>query len=189
MAPRLGDGTAMIVSRLGGRRAAIRPDEPSAAYTAVHTARRERPGPADGRRGRPARTVVELRRVYGGATMRALLGASFAPGAAGAAAVEVRHGTPLELDAACGCRSELGGPLAAGLPSDFVPAVLGALTGAPGERPLPPGLLRVDRAAFDPLGSGTEAFALAAALLRQAIAAQVLGGDPVAVIRAALNRW
>jgi hypothetical protein len=180
----------VIVSRLGGRRAAIRPDEPSAAYTAAHTARRERPGPGDGPRGRPARTVVELRRAYGGATMRALLGASFAPGAAGASAVvEVRHGIPLELDAACGCRSELGGPLAAGLPSDFVPAVLGALAAPPGERPLPPGLLRVDRAAFDPLGSGTEAFALAAALLRRAIAAQVLGGDPVAVTRAALNRW
>lgn len=178
----------MIISRLGGRRAAIRPDEPSAAYTAVHTARRERPG--TDRRGRPARTVLELRRSYGGATMRALLGAVFEPGAPGTATVfEVRHGTALDLDAPRTCRSELGAPLTAGLPSDFAPAVLDALAGAATERPLPAGVLRVDRAAFDALASNPTAFTLAATLLRQALDALSRDADPIAPTRASLNRW
>ncbi|WP_433889942.1 hypothetical protein [Streptomyces sp. CA-111067] len=116
----------MIISRLGGRRAAIRNDETSAAYTGPHTVRRERPGSE--RRGRPIRTVVELRRSCGGTAMRALLGAAFEPGAPGTPTVfELSHGTPLELDAPRACRSELGSPLATGLPSDFATAVLDAV--------------------------------------------------------------
>lgn len=178
----------MIVSRLGGRRAAIRPEENSAVFAGPHTARRERPG--SDRRGRPARTVLEVRRSYGGMTMRALLGAVFVPGAPGTGTVfEVRHGTPWELGEPGTCRSELGTPLLAGLPSDFAPAVLDALAGTGADPPLPPGVLRVDRSGFDALASSEAAFTLTAAVLRQATDALARGGDAIAVTRAALNRW
>ncbi|MEV0280780.1 hypothetical protein AB0I22_30935 [Streptomyces sp. NPDC050610] len=171
-----------------GRRVAVRTDEPSATYTHTDISRCERPTTAEP--GRAVRAVVELSRALGGMHMRALLGAEFTPGPVGAVTVfEVPFGGPLGLGADAECESELGRPLAAGLPRDFASAALDGLAGDVGGQVLPAGLLRVDRAGFDEVGSSEMAFRLAGGLLRAVIHASLHHADPLAAARAAASGW
>ncbi len=177
----------MIIAE-GPRRAAIRTDEPTAAYRATNSIRRVRAGSTAGTRG--GRVVVELSRKFSGMTVRALLGAVYTPGGQGLlTAFEVPVGPALGTTAATVCGSELGGALAPGLPRDFAPGVLDALAGDASDRMLQAGLIRVDRAGFDEAGSGEMAFWLAADLLRRALAALMASEDPTDSIRAALRGW
>lgn len=169
----------------GGRRAAIRVDEATAMYPGFGFKSCERP--ASGESGQSARAVVELRRSLGGVTMRALLGARFVPGAEGPATLfEVPFGAPLGLGAPAHCASELGRPLVAGLPSDFAGA---ALTGLAGAALLPAGIVRVDRAGHDEVGSSEKAFQLVGELLREVIRSLMSGQDTEAVARSLVEAW
>lgn len=172
----------------GGRRAVVRRDEASAAYVGVHVAGCGRPASSES--GRAVRAVVELSRAYGGMTMRALLGAEFLLDSQTSETVfEVPFGEPMRLGAVAGCRSELGRPLVAGLPRDFANAALQGLAGDTGVGPLPAGLLRVDRAGFDEVGSSEMAFKLAGDLLRCVVAAQVYDRHSLAAAQAAVRAW
>lgn len=177
----------MIVAE-GSRRAAIRAEESTAAYLGGEVARCERPGSADA--GSSQRLVVELSRPFGGMTMRALLGAEFSPNARGAVTVfEVPFGAPMGFGATAECSSELGRPLVAGLPHDFVGAVLDGLAGDAEAAMLPSGLLRVDRAGFDEMGSSELAFKLAGRLLHSVLDAVLRGADPVTAARTTVSGW
>lgn len=93
----MGNGAAVIIVE-GGRRAAVRTDEASAAYVGVHAARCERP--ASPEPARAVRAVVELSRAFGGMTVRALLGAEFSLDPRGSVTVfEVPFGQPMGLGA------------------------------------------------------------------------------------------
>ncbi|MFF0969257.1 hypothetical protein ACWDQO_36145 [Streptomyces sp. NPDC003703] len=178
----------MIILAEGGRRAAVRTDESSAAYVAMHVAHCERsasPGPE-----RAVRAVVELSRAFGGMTMRALLGAEFSPDPQGSSTVfEVPFCEAMGLGAVATCASELGSPLVAGLPRDFAGAVLDGLAGDPAVRALPAGLLRVDRAGFDEAGSSEMAFKLAGDLLRSVVDTLLHHRDPLTAAQAVLSAW
>ena len=177
----------MIIAE-GGRRAAIRTDESSAAYVGAQIARCERFGSAEP--GRAVRVVVELSRAFGGMTMRALLGAEFSPDPLGTVTIfEVPFGEPMGLGAVAGCGSELGRPLVAGLPRDFADAVLDGLAGDAAAEALPAGRLRIDRAGFDEAGSSEMAFKLAGGLLRRVVDALLHDEDPLAAARVVVSGW
>ena len=177
-----------MIIREGGRCAAIRSDETSAAYEGPYVSRREHP--ASGEAGPAARVVVELKRAFGGVTMRALLGAQFTSDPLTTVTVfEVPFGEPLWRGSVANCGSELGPPLIAGLPSDFAEVALAGLTGEAGPNPWPPGLLRVDRAGFDEAGSSEVAFKLAGDLLRHVLWALLRNDEPLAVARAIVHGW
>jgi len=179
---------AAVIIREGGCGAAIWDDEPSAAYTGRYLSRGEWPASVEA--GRSMRVVVEVMRAFGGMTMRALLGARFTPDPLTTlAAFEVPFGEPLGRGSVANCHSELGPPLTAGLPSDFAEAALAGLTGDAEANPFPSGLLRVDRAGFDEIGSSEMAFKLAGDLLRHVLRALLRHDDPLAVARAVVRGW
>lgn len=172
----------------GGRRVAIRDDEPSAVYAARRVVCREVSFVAAP--GQRVRVVVELSRALGGMTMRALIGAGFTPDPTVAATVfEVGVGEPIGLGKPAECVSELGSPLLAGLPADFGEAVLDGLRAASAFAPLPAGRMRVDRAGFDQVGSSEVAFRLAADLLHTVITALLRAEDPLNAARTAMDAW
>ena len=158
------------------RRVAIRVEEPSAAYTGSGVVRGHSPAGSAPGPGREVRVVVELSRLMGCMTMRALLGAVFLPDpSAQLTVVEVPFGADAGWDAVAGCSSELGHPLVAGLSRGFACAALDGLTAGPGG--VPAGLVRVDRAAFDK-ESSEMAFRLAGRVLRHVLA-PLAHGDPL----------
>lgn len=177
----------MIIELAGSGRAAIRSDEASAAYEGIHVVRSTKPAAPE--LAGPLRTVAELSRAMGGMTMRALLGARYTPDSTSTTTVfEVPFGEPLGLGAATGCQSELGPPLVAGLPSDFADAALAGLAGDE-DLLLPPGLVRVDRAGFDEVGSSEQAFRLVGDLLRHVLDALLRGAEPAPVARTVVGGW
>jgi hypothetical protein len=124
-----------------------------------------------------ARLTLELRRNLGGMVMRALAGGQFTPGSdltefeVAVAAAAFDSG----VDATC--PSRLGKPLVPGLPQDFAPSVLAGVAAGSVHDPLPAGTLRVDRAAYDLMGSSEAAFYQAGLLLRAAFSATIAGID------------
>ena len=167
--------------------AAVDRDHPSARYPCATTLT----GAADARTardgGEPHRAVVEIKRNLGGMIMRALLGGSYLPGGHQARYEVCVDSRPFDSGVAATCDSDLGIALSPGLPADFAHAALsGVMSSAPG-LPLPAGALRVDRAAYDLMGSSDSAFQQAGALLRQVLAAMVDGVDVEASVRQALE--
>ena len=178
----------MTIVRDGARRVAVRDDEPSAVVTTRHWTRRELAGVAGP--ARETRAVVEVLRALGGMRMRALLGATFVPDPASTVTVvEVPEGEPLGWGSPTTCVSELGTPLVPGLPSDFTGAVADGLVTAAGATPLPPGTLRVDRAAHDEVDSSEMAFTLAAGLLHTVFTALTNDRDHLAAAGTAADAW
>ena len=179
---------AAVIIREGGCGAAIWDDEPSAAYTGRYLSRGEWPASVEA--GRSVRVVVEVMLAFGGMTMRALLGAQFTVDPlTTVTAFEVPFGEPLGWGSVADCHSELGPPLTAGLPSDFAEAALAGLTGDAEAHPFPCGLLRVDRAGFDEIGSSEMAFKLAGDLLGHVLRAMLRNDDPLAAARAVVHGW
>jgi hypothetical protein len=180
----------MIIEQ-AGRRVAVGADEPAARYQggdvlSTRLTAAVMPGALA-----PLRMSVEILRRQGGMMSRALLGGEFQVGASGLLDLQVLVADqPLTVGAAATCPSSLATPLVPGLPRDFAPTVLTALSDLQhGAAALPAGLLRVDQAAHDEIGSSTSSFALAATMLTQVLAATLLGSDVEAAVRAAVARW
>lgn len=150
------------------------------AYAGDRSVTAELPSRGDG----PARrAVVELRRDLGGLIMRALIGGEFRPGA-GPTRYEVPVGrAAFDNGDEATCPSRLGRPLIPGLPADFADSALAGLTADADADRLPGGRLRVDRAAYDLMGSSEAAFFQAARLLRAALA----GDEPEARVARRLS--
>jgi hypothetical protein len=90
-----------------------------------------------------------------------------------------------DLDGELKVVSQLGRPLAAGLPAEFATAVVDGLR----RRPLPAGRLLVDRAGHDPVDSSPLAFELAAELLATVVATRAVAGDVESAVRAVVEAW
>ena len=125
----------------------------------------------------PVRLVVELARNLGGMRMRALIGAEFHSGHAPFGYQVCVMGRPFPSGLPATCDSRLGAPLIPGMPADFAAAALRGVRKDAPEFPLPDGLLRVDRAAHDLMGSSEVAFEQAARLLRIAFWATIAGSE------------
>jgi hypothetical protein len=132
------------------------------------------------------RLVVELRRNMGGMMLRAQLGGEFVPGFAETRLQVCVMEQPFDSGLPATCRSFLGKPLIPGLPSDFAQSALNGLERDLAGAPLPMGLIRVDRAGHDLMGSSETAFLQTAQLLRCAFAVTVAGGDINASLRSTL---
>jgi hypothetical protein len=167
----------MIVELDGRSAVSLAAENATAAFDCARRAAAESPAADIGPARSELRLVVELKRNLGGMTMRALLGARFVPGPP-----PVRYEVCIMADEfAAGrpatCESALGRPLVPGMPRDFAGAALRGLTANPSDHPLPPGLLQVDRAGHDVMGSSETAFEQAAVLLRCAFSATIRGAD------------
>jgi hypothetical protein len=152
-------------------------DVPEAAYPSDRSLVAETPAAPTDAGVSPVRIAVELRRNLGGLIMRALVGAEFVA-EGGPARYEILVArAPFDDGDEPTCPSQLGRPLVPGLPADFAAAARSGLTADAGVDPLPGGRLRVDRAAYDLMGSSEAAFFQAGRLLRAALSAAITGDD------------
>lgn len=127
--------------------------------------------PSESDPGRTVRAVVELVAISGGLRPRALIGGEFVPGSGGRLSIEVNHSGDLGLGASANCPGlAKAKPLVAGLPLEFAQAAVDGLVRVKCEKPVPPGVLRVDRAAHDEVDSSPIAFEKAAGILRCVLA-------------------
>lgn len=179
----------MILDGAGsGRLVAIREDEPTAMYSPVGMVHSQIQGSAQ--QARETRVVVELRQNFGGIVSRALLGAKFTPIPSDSMTIfEIPFGDDLSNDSVTDCRSELGSFLAAGLPRDFADAVHVGLVDVGALTKFPSGLLRVDRAGFDEVGSSEMSFQRAGILLRRVMSALLDDDDPIHSARDVMSEW
>lgn len=120
--------------------------------------------------GPAVRVTIELRRNLGGLILRALLGGEFVPGDGTTQYDVLVARAPFDNGDEPTCPSQLGRPLVPGLPADFAAAARSGLTADADVDQLPGGRLRVDRAAYDLMGSSEAAFFQAGRLLRAAFA-------------------
>ncbi len=149
---------------------------PEAAYSASRSLVSETMAAPPGA-GEAVRVAIELRRNLGGLIMRALVGGAFVPDAGSTTYEVLVARAPFDNGDVAACPSQLGAPLVPGLPADFAASVLGGLTAEAEVDPLTGGRLRIDRAAYDVMGSSEAAFFQAARLLRASFSAVVAGDD------------
>ncbi|MFN8195213.1 MAG: hypothetical protein U0R80_13135 [Nocardioidaceae bacterium] len=175
----------LIVELSALRKAAVLSDEASAFYpsSAWHT--RSVTSQTSSHEARAVRAVVETFKVPRGHTPRALLGAKFRPGPGGEVTAEVGSSRD-PWNAPKNCTSRLWmHPFRAGLPEDYVRAVLEGLA----DPLLPPGVVTVDRAGHDDANSSPEAFGEAARLLALVLRTLMADGHVEAVVRDAMGSW
>ncbi|GAB3566857.1 hypothetical protein GCM10027405_26460 [Arthrobacter alkaliphilus] len=173
----------MIIAT-GTRRVWIDQDGLGAAFVADRIIHRSVPSWPNENFARPSRAVVEILRFGGGLRPRALLGGVFQPSRAGELVVEV-GATGKTVAGVSSCASQLSSSMVPGLPDEFAQSVAGGLVA----RPLPGGLIVVDRAAFDPVDSSPFAFFLAAELLAAVLEAKSLDRNVEEAARAAVEAW
>jgi hypothetical protein len=114
---------------------------------------------------------------------RALVGGHFVPDE-GDPVIEIAV-SDADLQDGTSVVSRLWRPLVPGLPAEFANAVVDGLR----RRPIPRGLLRIDRAGYDPVESSPLAFELAAELLATVIAARARDRDIESAVRTAIHGW
>jgi hypothetical protein len=167
----------MIVELDGRAAVSLTAENATAAYPCARTATAGTPAADIAPPPSEVRLVVELKRNLGGLTMRALIGGTFVPGPPPVRCEVCIMADEFDAGQPATCESSLGRPLVPGLPRDFADAALRGLTVHPSANPLPPGLLRVDRAGHDVMGSSEAAFEQVAVLLRCAFSATVMDAD------------
>jgi hypothetical protein len=166
----------MIID-IGGRRSvSVDHDRVSARYDCARTVTGTAAASASAAAG-TVRLIVEIKRNLGGMIMRAAVGGEFRSGGDGTRFEVCVTGEPFDSGVPATCDSPLGTPLVPGLPADFADAVLGGLMADAEQAPLPGGVLRVDRAGYDLMGSSDAAFGLAAKILRHAVALSLQASD------------
>lgn len=132
---------------------------------------------------------VEMLCRHGGKSSRGLVGGCFEAGEVGQASLRVFYEeAPLDTGWEARCPSELGPPLSAGLPRDFLSSVLEGLRAGVERVHLPPGRLTVDRAAYDGVDSSSRAFSRVSTLLIVAIQSVLSGKDLEITIGDAITR-
>jgi hypothetical protein len=166
----------MIVEVGNASRVSLSEDNPYAGYESARILESARAAGAPAVT-LPIRLIVELRRTFGGMIMRALVGGECVP-VPGRVRFEVCVGAAaFDSGVPPTCESALGKALVPGLPEDFAPSVLAGLAVEQIGNGMPPGIVRVDRAGYDLMGSSVAAFYQAAMLLRTAMAATLAGDD------------
>jgi hypothetical protein len=172
-------------------------DDENARFEAADRLHLARPAGATGVPGTTVRALVEAQRRFGGMAPRAIVGGEFVVSTGTETLFEVVVGADYGALVAHG---SLAGPSVAsriypdwpylpGLPSEYASSVLNGIASGPCAAGLPPGALRVDRAAFDEVESAGPVFAEAGAALCCILVAKLNGSDVEAALRAAIERW
>lgn len=174
----------VIVELSATRKAAVVEDEQSAFYSSATWHTRSVPSEAVGGESFAVRAVVETFSFGSGQTPRALLGGKFRPGPGAKLTAEVGSSRD-PWNAPKNCASRLWLPFRAGLPEEYVGAVLEGLADAQ----LPPGTLSVDRAGHDEVNSSAQSFHTAAQLLTRVLRTLLARGDVDAVVRDTVAGW
>ena len=174
----------LIVELDATRKAAVVDDEQSAFYSSAAWHTRSVTSQASGGESYAVRAVVETFSFASGQTPRALLGGKFRPGPGGQLTAEVGSSRD-PWSAPKNCASRLWLPFRAGLPEEYVGAVLDGLA----DPALPPGRVSIDRAGHDEVNSSPQAFRTAARLLAEVLLAMIAGRDIDAVVRTSVGGW
>ncbi len=175
----------LIIEVSAMRKAAVLLDEPSAFYSSSAWHTRSVTSQTSSHQARAVRAVVETFKVPRGMTPRALLGGRFRPGPGAEVTAEVGSSRdPWNAPKTCTSRLWLH-PFRAGLPEDYVAAVLDGLA----DVRLPPGMVTVDRAGHDDANSSPEAFHEAACLLALVLRTLMVDGAVEPVVREAVAAW
>lgn len=126
----------------------------------------------------PRRAFVEILHRRGGHPQLALIGGTLAPSATQLLEVSLHVSADLPIGAAATYPGAFGRNLVPGLPEDFVEQIPSALM----TRLARPGIITIDRAAYDEAESSVHAFSLAADLL-----AVVLGCESPSELETAIR--
>ena len=130
------------------------------------------------------RAFVEIYRGVSGHPQRALIGATLRPSTTHRLEIELHVSEPLPLRAATTCPGAFGRDLVPGLPEEFIERVPAALM----KEFARPGVITVDRAAYDEVDSSVNAFSLAADLLALVLS-HASPPEAEGAIRQRLTEW
>lgn len=171
-----------MIVEVGHLRAAVLLDVEAARYVLDHEARLANEATGIGVT-EEKRAVVEVHHRVGGNPQRALLGGVLVPGSADT--LDLRGGLSglITNGATPTCPGSLGRDLVPGLPDEFGTAILAALSSGLHI----PGVLTVDRAAYDEVESSRRIFGLVAALL--AVVLSIEDDEVEKAVREHLESW
>ncbi|NMM15927.1 MAG: hypothetical protein HHJ14_01970 [Cellulomonas sp.] len=172
-----------MIVQTGYRRVAVGIDCPLARY-ALHGVRRESLPMLGETVVTVRRAFVEIYRGVSGHPQRALIGATLRPSTTHQLEIEVHVSEPLPSGATTTCPAAFGRDLVPGFPEEFIERVPAALM----KEFARPGVISVDRAAYDEADSSVIAFSLAADLLALVLSYSSLP-DAEAAIRQRLTEW
>jgi len=173
-----------MIFSIDHRHVSVVTDEPTAAYDGVVSTHETVVVQSAGTLLKGVRATVEILREGGGLMPRALIGGSFTPNNGLNLVVEVANSGTIAVESHM-CASQLGGPLAAGLPDEFIPAVVeGINTCMPFG-----GRVIIDRAGFDAVESASGVFRVAAELLAIVLRERAMGLDESGAVRDAITAW
>jgi hypothetical protein len=156
---------------------------PGAQYTS-HDMRRESLPMLGEPIGATRRAFVEILQRIGGHPQRALLGGTLSPGTNHLLEVVLRVSEDLPLGAAAAYPGAFRHDLVPGLPEEFIERIPGALMAQIAR----PGVITIDRAAYDEVESSVRGFSLAADLLGLVLSHESLP-EAEGAIRQRLTEW
>jgi len=150
----------MMIVEMGYRRAAVGMDRPLARYLSHGVRTDSLPMPGETVRA-ARRACVEIFQGVGGNPRSALIGGVLAPSTADRLEVQLHISELRPTGAATTCPGAFGHDLVPGLAEEFIEWIPGALV----TQIARPGVITIDRAAYDEVGSSVMAFSLATDLL------------------------
>lgn len=122
------------------------------------------------------RAIVEVYRLVGGKSQRALIGGELRLAAHSGRNVRIGLSPGLTMGASATCQSNFSNALVPGLPAEFAEAALDGIVRFPAERPVG-FLVIVDRAAYDEVNSSQVAYEFVGGLLMATLLARLHGSD------------
>ena len=173
----------MMVAEMGYRRVAVGIDRPLAQYASQEVHRESLPLPGATVRG-ARRACVEIFHGVGGNPRSALIGGVLVPSTAHQLEVELNISENCPIGAAPTCPGAFGRDLVPGLAEEFIKRIPGALM----TRIARPGVITIDRAAYDEVESSVLSFSLAADLLGLVLSYESLP-EAEAAIRQRMTEW
>lgn len=172
-----------MIVEMGHRLMAFGIDCPLAQYTS-HDVHRESLPMQGEPFGATRRAFVEVLHRLGGHPQRALIGGTLGPSTNHLLEVELCVSEDLPLGAATTCPGAFGRDLVPGLPEEFIKRIPTALMTEFAR----PGVITIDRAAYDEVESSVHSFSLAADLLALVLSHESLP-EAEGAIRQRLTEW
>lgn len=172
-----------MIIEMGHRLVHLGTDCPDAQYTSCDTRKESLPALGEPI-GVNRRAFVEILQRAGGNPQRALLGGTLSPGTTGLLEVVLHVSENPPLGAAASYPGAFSHELVPGLPEEFIARIATALA----TRLAHPGVITIDRAAYDEAESSVYGFALAADLLGLVLNYESLP-EAEGAIRQRLTEW
>ena len=174
---------SMMIVKLGYRWVAVGMDRPLARYLSHDVRKGSLPMPGESVCAE-RRACVEIFQGVGGNPRSALIGGVLAPSTAPELEVQLHISELRPTGAATTCPGMFGHDLVPGLAEEFIERIPEALM----TQIARPGVITIDRAAYDEVGSSVVAFSLAADLLGLVLSYESLA-EAEGAIRQRLTEW